>query len=50
VQAQGSFNDVIYTQLLAIIDLAVKQSMLTNDNFEMEFVSPYFFFDNQVRI
>ncbi|WJX19433.1 hypothetical protein P8452_09128 [Trifolium repens] len=37
VQAQGSFNDVIYTQLLAIIDLAVKQSMLTNDNFEMEF-------------
>ncbi|MCH86362.1 protein MON2-like, partial [Trifolium medium] len=37
VQAQGSFNDVIYTQLLAIIDLAVKQAMITNDNFEIEF-------------
>ncbi|XP_058754253.1 uncharacterized protein LOC131627411 isoform X2 [Vicia villosa] len=37
VQAQGSFNDVIYTQLVAIIDLAVKQAMITNDNFEMEF-------------
>ncbi|KAL2600721.1 hypothetical protein GLYMA_10G159500v4 [Glycine max] len=37
VQAQGLFNDVIYTQLIAIIDLAVKQAMLTNDNFEMEF-------------
>lgn len=40
VQAQGLFNDVVYTQLIAIIDLAVKQAMLTNDNFEMEFVSP----------
>ncbi|KAL5196023.1 Protein MON2 [Glycine soja] len=37
VQAQGLFNDVAYTQLIAIIDLAVKQAMLTNDNFEMEF-------------
>ncbi|TKY52157.1 MON protein [Spatholobus suberectus] len=37
VQAQGLFNDVVYTQLIAIIDLAVKQAMLTNDNFEMEF-------------
>lgn len=37
VQAQGSFNDVIYTQLVAIIDLVVKQAMITNDNFEMEF-------------
>ncbi|XP_014513361.1 protein MON2 homolog isoform X1 [Vigna radiata var. radiata] len=37
VQAQGLFNDVIYTQLISIIDLAVKQAMLTNDNFEMEF-------------
>jgi len=41
VQAQGLFNDVAYTQLIAIIDLAVKQAMLTNDNFEMEFVSPF---------
>ncbi|KAK7269248.1 hypothetical protein RIF29_21968 [Crotalaria pallida] len=37
VQAKGLFNDVMYTQLLAIIDLAVKQAMLTNNNFEMEF-------------
>lgn len=42
MQAQGLFNDVIYTQLIAIIDLAVKQAMLTNDNFEIEFVSPFF--------
>jgi len=41
VQAQGLFNDVVYTQLIAIIDLAVKQAMLTNDNFEIEFVSPF---------
>lgn len=41
MQAQGLFNDVVYTQLIAIIDLAVKQAMLTNDNFEMEFVSPF---------
>ncbi|XP_004495778.1 uncharacterized protein [Cicer arietinum] len=37
VQAKGSFNDVIYTQLIAIIGLAVKKAMITNDNFEMEF-------------
>ncbi|XP_061349388.1 uncharacterized protein LOC133294681 isoform X2 [Gastrolobium bilobum] len=37
VQAQEFFNDVLYTQLIAIIDLAVKQAMLTNDSFEMEF-------------
>ncbi|XP_027363555.1 protein MON2 homolog isoform X3 [Abrus precatorius] len=37
VQAQGLFNDVVYKQFIAIIDLAVKQAMLTNDNFEMEF-------------
>lgn len=41
MQAQGLFNDVVYTQLISIIDLAVKQAMLTNDNFEMEFVSPF---------
>ncbi|KAE9589615.1 putative mon2, dimerization and cyclophilin-binding domain, guanine nucleotide exchange factor [Lupinus albus] len=37
VQAKGLFNDVMYTQFIAIIDLAVKQAMLTNDNFEIEF-------------
>ncbi|CAJ1976202.1 unnamed protein product [Sphenostylis stenocarpa] len=44
VQAQGLFNDIVYTQLIAIIDLAVKQEMLTNDNFEMEFA----FFEGNV--
>ncbi|RYQ90745.1 hypothetical protein Ahy_B09g096751 isoform H [Arachis hypogaea] len=37
VQAQGLFNNVMYTQLIAIVDLSVKQAMLTNDNFETEF-------------
>ncbi|XP_019439975.1 PREDICTED: protein MON2 homolog [Lupinus angustifolius] len=37
VQAKELFNDVMYTQFIAIIDLAVKQAMLTNDNFEIEF-------------
>ncbi|KAK7277858.1 hypothetical protein RJT34_22877 [Clitoria ternatea] len=37
VQAQGLFDDVMYTRLIAIMDLVVKQTMLTNDNFEMEF-------------
>ncbi|CAL0321003.1 unnamed protein product [Lupinus luteus] len=37
VQAKGLFNDSMYTQLIAIIDFAVKQAMLTNDNFEIEF-------------
>ncbi|XP_019452228.1 PREDICTED: protein MON2 homolog isoform X2 [Lupinus angustifolius] len=37
VQAKGLFNDIMYTQFIAIIDLAVKQAMLTNDNFEIEF-------------
>lgn len=29
----------MYTQLLAIVDLAVKQAIITTDNFETEFVS-----------
>ncbi|KAF7805180.1 protein MON2-like protein isoform X1 [Senna tora] len=37
VQAQGMFNDEMYTRLIAIINSAVKQAMLTNDNFEIEF-------------
>ncbi|XP_054804330.1 uncharacterized protein LOC129307410 isoform X2 [Prosopis cineraria] len=37
VQAQGMFNDDMYTRLIAIIDIAVKQTMLINDNFEVEF-------------
>ncbi|KAJ0013658.1 hypothetical protein Pint_20577 [Pistacia integerrima] len=37
VQAQRMFDDNMYTQLLAIIDLAVKQTMITNENYETEF-------------
>ncbi|GAV64231.1 Sec7_N domain-containing protein [Cephalotus follicularis] len=37
VQARRMFDDAMYTQLLAIIDLAIKQAMLNNDNFESEF-------------
>ena len=33
------FNDDMYTRLIAIISRAVKQAMLINDNFEVEFVS-----------
>ncbi|XP_044475978.1 protein MON2 homolog isoform X3 [Mangifera indica] len=37
LQAQRMFDDNMYTQLLAIIDLAVKQTMITNENYETEF-------------
>ncbi|PON73920.1 Armadillo-type fold containing protein [Parasponia andersonii] len=37
VQAQRMFDDHLYTQLLGIIDLAIKQAIATNDNFETEF-------------
>ncbi|XP_028770763.1 protein MON2 homolog isoform X2 [Neltuma alba] len=37
VQAQGMFNAEMYTRLIAIINIAVKQAMLINDNFELEF-------------
>lgn len=42
VQAQKMFDDRMYTQLLAIIDLVVKQAIITSDNFETEFgnISP----------
>jgi hypothetical protein len=33
------FDDRMYTQLLAIIDLVVKQAIITTDSFETEFVS-----------
>lgn len=39
VQAQRMFDDHLYTQLLGIIGLAVKQAIINNDNFETEFVS-----------
>ena len=42
VQAQRMFDDSMYTRLLAIIDLAVKQAIVTTDNFESEFVSRTF--------
>ncbi|GMN25335.1 hypothetical protein TIFTF001_000898 [Ficus carica] len=37
VQAQRMFDDHLYTQLLGIIGLAVKQAVINNDNFETEF-------------
>ncbi|KAL5566940.1 hypothetical protein UlMin_030104 [Ulmus minor] len=37
VQAQRMFDDKLYTQVLGIIDLAIKQSLITSDNFEAEF-------------
>ncbi|KAH9688327.1 ARM repeat superfamily protein [Citrus sinensis] len=37
VQAQKMFDDRMYGQLLAIIDLAVRQTMITHDNYEIEF-------------
>lgn len=36
------FDDSMYTQLLAIIDLVVKQAIITTDHFESEFVSKTF--------
>lgn len=44
VQAQKMFDDKMFSQLLAIIDLAAKQTIVTNDNFEAEFVSELFCF------
>uniref|UniRef100_A0A5B7BVG9 Protein MON2 homolog n=1 Tax=Davidia involucrata TaxID=16924 RepID=A0A5B7BVG9_DAVIN len=37
VQAQGMFDDGMYTQLLAVIHMAIKQAKITNNNFEAEF-------------
>lgn len=33
------FDNHLYTVLLGIVDLAVKQAIMDNDNFETEFVS-----------
>ncbi|KAJ9185886.1 hypothetical protein P3X46_005466 [Hevea brasiliensis] len=42
VQAQRMFDDQMFSQLIGIIDLAIKQAITTNENFESEFghVSP----------
>ncbi|KAF5740546.1 protein MON2 isoform X1 [Tripterygium wilfordii] len=37
VQAQRMFDDLMFTQLLAIIDLTIKQTISVNDNFESEY-------------
>ncbi|XP_071724220.1 uncharacterized protein [Rutidosis leptorrhynchoides] len=44
VQAKRMFDDRMFKQLVAIIDLAVKQAMIDSDNFETEFghVPPVF--------
>lgn len=39
MQAQRMFDDHMYTRLLAIIGLAIKQAVTTSDNSEAEFVS-----------
>lgn len=49
VQAQMMFDNQMYTQLLSVVDLAIKQAIITNENFETEFVSlscPIFFLFN----
>ncbi|KAA8544984.1 hypothetical protein F0562_019799 [Nyssa sinensis] len=37
VQAQGMFDDAMYTQLLAVIHMAIEEAKITNHNFEAEF-------------
>ncbi|KAL5770732.1 hypothetical protein ACOSP7_014886 [Xanthoceras sorbifolium] len=37
VQAQRMFDDRMYTQLLATVDLATKQTMITSESYETEF-------------
>ncbi|XP_022155395.1 protein MON2 homolog isoform X2 [Momordica charantia] len=37
VQAQMMFDSDMYTQLLSVVDLAIKQAIITNENFEAEF-------------
>ncbi|WCJ43970.1 ARM repeat superfamily protein [Euphorbia peplus] len=37
VQAQSMFDNEMFFQLIGIVDLVVKQTMLSNDNFESEF-------------
>ncbi|KAF2298593.1 hypothetical protein GH714_024248 [Hevea brasiliensis] len=37
VQAQRMFDDQMFSQLIGIIDLAIKQAITTNENFESEF-------------
>lgn len=43
VQAQKLFDSGMYTQLLSVIDSAIKEAKIANQNFEAEFVS-YFFY------
>lgn len=42
MQAQMMFDNQMYTQLLSVFDLAIKQAIITNENFETEFVSLLF--------
>ena len=44
VQANGMFDSGMYTRLLGVIHMAVKQAKISNNNFEAEFVSQFFFF------
>lgn len=42
MQAQGMFDNGMYTQLLVAVHTAFKQDSTTNNNFEAEFVSQFF--------
>lgn len=42
VQAQGMFDNGMYTRLLVVVHTAFKQDSTTNNNFEAEFVSQFF--------
>lgn len=39
MQAQKMFDDRLYTQLLAVIHLVIKQAIVASDNCETEYVS-----------
>ncbi|GFY90641.1 ARM repeat superfamily protein [Actinidia rufa] len=41
VQANGMFDSGMYTRLLGVIHMAVKQAKISNNNFEAEFVNEF---------
>lgn len=45
VQAQELFDGGMYTQLLVVIDSAITEANVANQNFEAEFVCHIFYFN-----
>lgn len=43
MHAQGMFESSMYSQLLSIIDSAIREAKITQNNFEAEFVSVLIF-------